>query len=74
MIGMLPPAPDGTSRSMSTGRFAMMVNDARRQSVQEIVPGEEGRAFYRLPVRKRVVIMLGGPTMNLLLALSLIHI
>lgn len=74
MIGMLPPAADGTSRSMSTGRFAVMVNDARRQSVQEILPGEEDRAFYRLPVRKRIAIMLGGPTMNLLLAFVLFSI
>ena len=74
MIGMLPPAPDGTSRGMTTGRFATMVNDARRQSTDEILPGEEGRAFYRLPVRKRVVVMLGGPTMNLLLAFVLFAI
>jgi membrane-associated protease RseP (regulator of RpoE activity) len=74
MIGMLPPAPDGTSRSMSTGRFAAMVNDARKQSVEEIMPGEEDRAFYRLPVRKRVTVMLGGPTMNLLLAFILFAI
>ena len=74
MIGMLPPAPDGTSRGMTTGRFATMVSDARQQSVEEILPGEEARAFYRLPVRKRVVIMLGGPTMNLLLAFVLFAI
>jgi len=71
MIGMVPPAPDGSSRSMSTGRFATMINDARRQSSDEIGPGDENRVFYRLPVRKRVVIMLGGPTMNLLLAIVL---
>jgi membrane-associated protease RseP (regulator of RpoE activity) len=74
MIGMLPPAPDGTSRGMTTGRFATMVNDARRQSVEEILPGEEARAFYRLPVRKRIVVMLGGPTMNLILAFILFAI
>ncbi len=66
MIGMLPPAPDGTQRSMSTGRFAAMVADARRQSAEEVGPGDEARTFYRLPVRQRIVIMLGGPTMNLL--------
>ena len=74
MIGMLPPGPDGTSRSMSTGRFAAMINDARQQSVLEIEPGDESRAFYRLPVRKRVVIMLGGPFMNLALAFVLFAI
>ena len=74
MIGMLPPAPDGTARTMTTGRFAQMVDDARRQSAEEIGPGEESRAFYRLPVRKRIVIMLGGPTMNLLFAFVLFAI
>ena len=27
MIGMVPPARDGSSRSMSTGRFATMINE-----------------------------------------------
>ncbi|MGA1147258.1 MAG: M50 family metallopeptidase, partial [Candidatus Nanopelagicales bacterium] len=68
MIGMLPPGkddPEGTARSMSTGRFAAMVAQARQQSLEEIRPGDENRVFYKLPVRKRVVIMLGGPFMNL---------
>lgn len=74
MIGMLPPGPDGSSSSMTTGRFATMIADARRQSTQEIEPGDENRVFYKLPVHKRVVIMLGGPTMNLLLAFVLFGI
>lgn len=74
MIGMLPPpkgAPEGTARSMSTGRLALLVEDARRQSLEEIAPGDEDRVFYKLPVHKRVIIMLGGPVMNLLLAFFL---
>ena len=74
MIGMVAPGPDGASRSMSTGRFATMISDARRQSLDEVGPGDENRVFYRLPVRKRVVIMLGGPFMNLLLAFILFAI
>jgi membrane-associated protease RseP (regulator of RpoE activity) len=77
MIGMLSPAKgdaEGTARRMSTGRFAVMVADARRASVEEIEPGDENRVFYKLPVRKRVTIMLGGPTMNLLLAFVLFAI
>lgn len=77
MIGMLPPpkdAPEGTARSMSTGRFTMLVEDARRQSLEEIAPGDESRVFYRLPVRQRVIIMLGGPLMNLALAFILFAI
>ena len=74
MIGMLPPSPgdpDGTARSMTTGRFATMVAQARQQSLEEIGPGDEDRVFYRLPVRKRMVIMLGGPFMNLAFAFVL---
>ena len=77
MIGMLPPGkddPEGTARSMSTGRFAAMVAQARQQSLEEIQPGDENRVFYKLPVRKRVIIMLGGPFMNLFLAFVLFGI
>ncbi len=68
MIGMLPPGkedPDGTARSMNTGRFAAMIAQARQQSLEEVRVGDENRLFYKLPVRKRVIIMLGGPVMNL---------
>ena len=74
MIGMLPPGkedPDGTARSMNTGRFAAMMAQARQQSLEEVRVGDENRLFYKLPVRKRVIIMLGGPVMNLVLAFLL---
>lgn len=74
MIGMLPPGkddPEGTARSMSTGRFAALIAQAREHSLEEVGPGDENRVFYRLPVRQRLVIMLGGPLMNLLLAILL---
>ena len=75
MIGMLPPAKADTSAATQRGgRFATMVDEARRASEDEIGPGDEDRVFYRLPVRKRVVIMLGGPVMNLLLAFVLFAI
>ena len=77
MIGMLPPGkddPEGTARSMSTGRFAAMVAQARQQSLEEIQPGDENRVFYKLPVHKRLIIMIGGPFMNLVLAFVLFAI
>jgi membrane-associated protease RseP (regulator of RpoE activity) len=77
MVGMLPPAkddPEGRSRSMSTGRFATLVAQAREASFDEMLPGDENRLFYRLPVHKRVIIMLGGPVMNLVLAFFLFTI
>lgn len=57
------------ARTASTGFFDTLVQDARDTSQDQITPGEEHRAFYRLAVWKRVVIMLGGPTVNLLLGI-----
>ena len=74
MIGMLPPGKDGESRTLSTGRFATMIADARRASFDEMQPGDEDRVFYKLPVWKRLIIMLGGPFMNLVLAFILFGI
>jgi membrane-associated protease RseP (regulator of RpoE activity) len=70
MIGMFPPAPGQDPRRLrasSTGPFQSLADDARRASASEIGPGDAGRVFYKLPVRKRLVVMLGGPVMNLLL-------
>ena len=74
MVGMLPPpkdAPEGTARSLTTGRVGTFVQQAREQALEEIAPGDENRVFYKLPVYKRVIIMLGGPLMNLLIAFVL---
>jgi len=73
MIGMLPPAQQEQLEE-SNGRFAAMVTAARRQSLDEVGPGDENRLFYKLPVYKRVIIMLGGPVMNLVLAVILFGI
>ena len=70
MIGMFPPRPGddpGQLRVSSTGRMSQLVDEARRVSLEEVRPGDEHRVFYRLSVPKKVVIMLGGPTMNLLI-------
>ncbi|MGF0116352.1 M50 family metallopeptidase [Promicromonospora sp. Marseille-Q5078] len=69
MVGMMPPAPEGTPRR--GGFFGQVIADARDQSVSEILPGEERRAFYHLSTPKKLVVMLGGPVMNLLIAIVL---
>ncbi len=56
------------------GRMATMVDDARQASADTIPAGEDHRAFYRLPVWKRIIIMLGGPFMNLVIAVVLFAI
>jgi membrane-associated protease RseP (regulator of RpoE activity) len=72
MAGMYPPAaPGGKARNASTGFFQSLVQDARTSSADTIADGEESRTFYRLPIWKRVTIMLGGPFMNLLIAVVL---
>ncbi|PJJ72684.1 RIP metalloprotease RseP [Diaminobutyricimonas aerilata] len=72
MAGMFPPTrPGGMARTASTGFFQTLVQDARDASAQTITPGEEQRVFYKLPVLKRIVIMLGGPFMNLVIAVVL---
>jgi membrane-associated protease RseP (regulator of RpoE activity) len=71
MIGMFPPRPGDDPRFLrgsSTGPFQAMVEDARRVSLEEVAPGDEDRVFHRLRARQKVVVMLGGPTMNLVIA------
>ncbi|WP_369824648.1 RIP metalloprotease [Cellulosimicrobium sp. CUA-896] len=70
LVGMFPPAPAG-ARPRGNGFFAQVVADARDASAEEVRPGEEHRAFYNLSAPKKVVVMLGGPFMNLLIAFVL---
>ncbi|MBF4561824.1 site-2 protease family protein [Microbacterium sp. VKM Ac-2870] len=79
MAGMYPPAPARAGRAAAEGRagggfFATMVQDARDANNETIVGDDRSGTFYALPMWKRIVIMLGGPTMNLLLAMVLFAI
>ncbi len=65
MIGMVPPPRDGKE---AKGPFAEIVNTARKQSMDEIEPGDENKVFYKLSVPKKLTVMIGGPFMNLVLA------
>ena len=85
-----PSKKGGAPRSTTTGFFDQMVqegapekktsalstlvDDARQASAETIGEGEDHRAFYQLPVYQRVIIMLGGPTMNLLIAIVMFSI
>lgn len=76
MAGMYPPSPDATSRSgrAAGGFFATMVQDARDANAETLHGDDDTHVFYRLPVWKRIVVMLGGPVMNLLFAIVLFAI
>ncbi|MFI0479254.1 M50 family metallopeptidase [Actinomadura sp. 9N215] len=71
MIGMLPPrkgdAP-GQVRQASTGPFQGLIESARGAALEEVRPGDEDRVFYSKKWWQKALIMVGGPAMNLILA------
>ena len=74
MIGMFPPrAQDGGRlRTATSSPFHQMVEQARADSLEEVRPGDEDRVFYRLPVWQRLIVMAGGPLMNLAISAGLL--
>jgi membrane-associated protease RseP (regulator of RpoE activity) len=72
LVGMYPPA----RRAAATRRDGRpgLVEEARRAALEELAPGEEHRAFYRLTAPRKLVVMLGGPVMNLLIAAVLMAV
>lgn len=73
LVGMYPPA-EAVGAKPRAGRFAELVDAARQASAEEIRPGEDHRAFYRLSAPKKIVVMLGGPLMNLVIAIVLMGV
>lgn len=70
MIGMYPPKHEGEqARESTTGFFQEVVGEARKASAETITVGDDHRAFYQLPMLKKVIVMLGGPLMNAVLAI-----
>lgn len=73
MIGMYPPAkanglnPAVETENKKLGFFADMILSARNAHAEHITPADKNRMFYQLPVWKRMIIMFGGPFMNLVL-------
>ena len=71
LIGMYPPDEAVGARAPRTW-WQRLAADARAASAEEIRPGEDHRAFYRLTTPRKLVVMLGGPVMNLLIAVILL--
>jgi membrane-associated protease RseP (regulator of RpoE activity) len=70
MIGMVPPRQDGKVSRWPT-RMATAVEEFRQASRSEVQPEDEERQFYRLTPGKKMIVMMGGPTMNLVIYLVL---
>ncbi|WP_280637405.1 site-2 protease family protein [Nocardioides sp. W7] len=86
IVGMLPPGAtaaadevtydaDGNQvtrvRKSNTGMFTQLISDARAAEWELVGPDDNDRLFYKLPWWKKVVVMAGGPTVNLLIAFFL---
>lgn len=74
LIGMLPPGPDADPnriRKSNTGMFTQLISDARAAEYERVEPGDEERLFYRLAWWKKVIVMSGGATVNLVIAFVL---
>jgi len=71
MAGMYAPqGPDKKTETSTTGFFDQVVGES---SLAETATQVEidSRSFYRLPLHRRIIIMLGGPVMNLFIAIVL---
>ena len=83
IVGMLPPGAaeladevttdaDGQQvvkvRKSNTGLFTQLVSDARAAEWETIRPEDSDRLFYKMTWWKKVVVMAGGPTVNILIA------
>lgn len=72
--GMYPPRSEQTKKSRMPTFMRKIVEDAQDSNADSMEGFDESRAFYRLPAWKRIIVMVGGPFMNLLLAFVLFAI
>jgi membrane-associated protease RseP (regulator of RpoE activity) len=83
IVGMLPPAAEELAdeiaydaegrqvtrvRKSNTGMFTQLISDARAAEWELVKPEDTDRLFYKLPWWKKVVVMAGGPSVNILIA------
>ena len=78
ILGMFPPRKGGPlseeeleilreSRTWKA-RMTVLIEQSRAEALSELNEAEQDRAFYRLSAPKKIVVMFGGPFMNLVLA------
>ncbi|QIG42396.1 site-2 protease family protein [Nocardioides anomalus] len=85
IVGMLPPGAEqlGTVeyddqgnqvtriRKSNTGIFTQLISDARAAEWELITPADDERLFYKMAWWKKVVVMAGGPSVNIAIAFFL---
>ncbi len=65
LVGMYPPEKPADGPKNWLTRLA---DSARRDEHLDITAEDDGRLFYQKPTWQKIIIMLGGPMMNLVLA------
>ncbi len=73
LVGMIPPASE-VKEVRGGGWAAQLIRDTREVDNEHVEEGEEHRAFYRLAWWKKVIVMAGGPVMNLVIAVVLFSV
>ncbi|MFV0453071.1 MAG: M50 family metallopeptidase [Propioniciclava sp.] len=68
LLGMYPP----TDPDAKPGRLQRLADDAREGEWEDIAASDRGHLFYERATWKKLIIMFGGPAMNLLIAFVLL--
>lgn len=77
LVGMLPPAKDADPhevRKTNTGLFTQLISDARNAEYEHVEDKDLDRLFYRKPWWQKLIVMAGGPTVNIMIAVVLFTI
>ncbi len=83
IVGMLPPGAEGLVeettydddgqpvhriRRSNTGMFTQLISDARAAEYEYVKAHDTDRLFYKLAPWKKIVVMAGGPAVNIAIA------
>lgn len=66
IVGMIPPAEEGESKRAT--RMRSFIAEVRGQALNDVLPSDGDRVFYKKPWWQRVIVMFAGPFNNLVLA------
>ena len=66
IVGMIPPAEEGESKRAT--RMRSFIAEVRGAALNDVLPSDGDRVFYKKPWWQRVIVMFAGPFHNLVLA------
>jgi membrane-associated protease RseP (regulator of RpoE activity) len=66
IVGMIPPAEEGESKRAT--RMRSFIAEVRGQALNDVLPSDGDRVFYKKLWWQRVIVMFAGPFHNLVLA------